>query len=81
MGNDPNCNHLFQGNGAVNTVVRLPESVRFFVFNFSFVDLPAGLTICTLSVARCHLRVWLKTKFFNPTWLLAVMARRLPSIS
>ncbi|KAF8502657.1 hypothetical protein F5888DRAFT_1800191 [Russula emetica] len=24
--NNPDCNHLFQGNGAVNTIVRLPES-------------------------------------------------------
>jgi hypothetical protein len=24
--NNPDCNHLFQGNGAVNTLVRLPES-------------------------------------------------------
>jgi hypothetical protein len=30
--NNPDCNHLFQGNGAVNTIVRLPESVCCFCF-------------------------------------------------
>jgi hypothetical protein len=32
--NNPDCNHLFQGNGAVDTIVRLPESVCLFVFKF-----------------------------------------------
>ena len=49
--NNPDCNHLFQGSGAVNTIVRLPENVRFF-----FINLPPELIIWTLSVARIHLR-------------------------
>ena len=81
QGNNPDCNHLFQGNGAVDTLVRLPESVCFFVFNFSFIDLTAELIIWTLSVARCHLHVWLNTRFFNLTWLLVVMALRVLSIN
>ena len=28
---NPDCKHLFQGNGAADTIVRLPDSVRFFV--------------------------------------------------
>ena len=76
--NNPDCNHVFQGNGAVNTIVRLPENVCFVVSNLSFIDLPTELTIWTFSVARCHLHAWLNTRF-NLTWLLVVMARRVPS--
>ena len=54
--NNPNCNQLFQGNGAVNTIARLPENVDIlFFFTFSSVDLPVELTIGILSVARIHL--------------------------
>ena len=81
MGNNPDCNQLFQGNGPVNTIVRLPESVCSLFLIFRSSNLPVELTIRTLSVARCHLRVWLNTRFFNPTWLLAVIARGLPSIN
>ena len=28
---NPKCNHLFLGNGAVNTIVRLPNSVCFLL--------------------------------------------------
>ena len=44
-GNNTDCNHLFLGNGAVNTIVRLPNNVCLLVFKFSFIDLPAELTI------------------------------------
>ena len=35
--NNPDCNHLFQGSGAINTIVRLPDNVCFqFFFFFQF---------------------------------------------
>jgi hypothetical protein len=41
MGNNPDCNHLFQGNGPVNTIVRLPESVCV-LFSIPFIDPTTG---------------------------------------
>ena len=69
--NNPDCDHLFQGNGAVNTIVRLPDSVRLFYS--SSIKMPAKLTIGTLSVVPCHLRAWLSIRSFSPTCLLALM--------
>jgi hypothetical protein len=51
----------------------------FLVIKLSAIDSPAELTIWSPSVARCHLHAWLNTRSFNPTWLLAAMARRPPS--